>query len=90
MRNPAPTPAKLGQTAVHTTATTAAGLFRLLGVQHASVMRQRVALSEWLESNSATAELRQSLRANGYGLLLPRPERRTRPQVRIAAQGRAS
>ena len=54
--------------------TTAAGLLRLLGIEHEPVLQQRVALAEWLECNTPTAELQLSLRANGYGLLLPRPD----------------
>jgi hypothetical protein len=57
---------------------TASALLRQLGIQHASALHQRGALAEWLESNSATPELKLSLRANGYGIfLLPRPLRRS-------------
>jgi hypothetical protein len=90
MLNAAPklTPAELVQLA--TRPTTAVGLLRLLGMQHDCVMRQRVALSEWLNCNTATAELRLSLRANGYGLLLPRPQQRKFAPVNVAPEARAS
>ncbi|MDT5348395.1 MAG: hypothetical protein QOH91_1682 [Mycobacterium sp.] len=52
---------------------TTAGLLRQLGIQHGSAHQHRVAIAEWLQRNTASAELKLSLRANGYGLLLPRP-----------------
>ena len=55
--------------------TTTGGLLRELGIQHASANQHRVAIAAWLERNTANAELKLSLRANGYGLLLPRPQR---------------
>ncbi|HTQ16516.1 hypothetical protein [Mycobacterium sp.] len=55
--------------------TTTAGLLRQLGVQHRSVNQHRAAIAEWLRHNTASAELKLSLRADGFGLLLPRPHR---------------
>lgn len=52
--------------------TTASRLLRLLKVNGESATRQRLAISAWLLNNTPTAALRCSLRANGYGLLLPR------------------
>ena len=49
---------------------TTSALLRELGIQHASALHQRLALAEWLESNTATPELKLSLRANGYGIFL--------------------
>ena len=70
----------LAQVQSHQPKTTSA-LLRQLGIQHASALYQRRALAEWLESNTATSELKLSLRANGYGIfLLPRPLRRS-PQT---------
>jgi hypothetical protein len=63
---------------------TAAALLRQLGISHISVLHQRAALAEWLQRNTATAELKLSLRANGYGLLLPRPVRRVYPRLQVA------
>ena len=86
MPNSAPklTPAELGQCA--TQPSTVAVLLRLLGMEHASVIHHRAALTEWLERNNPTAELRLSLRANGYGLLLPRPEPRKPAPVQVVAR----
>jgi hypothetical protein len=50
-------------------------LLRLLGVSHDSAQHQQTALAHWLEDNTPTPELKLSLRANGYGILLPRPRR---------------
>jgi hypothetical protein len=51
-------------------------LLRQLGIQHDSALDQRPVLAKWLERNTATPELKLSLRANGYGIfLLPRPLR---------------
>lgn len=58
---------------------TVACLLRQLGIQHACALEQRAVLAQWLKSNTATPELKVSLRANGYGLLLPRPRRRLSP-----------
>jgi hypothetical protein len=55
--------------------TSMARLVRLLGVQRASAQEQQTVLAEWLERNTPTAELKLSMRANGYGVLLPRPRR---------------
>ena len=54
-------------------------LLRLLGVQGASAGRHFVVLAEWLESNTPSAELQLSLRANGYGQVLPHPKRGWNP-----------
>jgi hypothetical protein len=54
---------------------TTAGLLRQLGIAHGSVNQHRAAIAEWLQRNTASAELRLSPRANGYGLLLPRMDR---------------
>ncbi|MCV7079721.1 hypothetical protein [Mycobacterium szulgai] len=51
---------------------TALRLLRLLKVDGESVTRQQSAISGWLLDHTPTAALRCSLRANGYGLLLPR------------------
>jgi len=51
---------------------TALRLLRLLKVDRESVTRQQSAISAWLLDHTPTAALRCSLRANGYGLLLPR------------------
>lgn len=63
---------------------TAAALLRQLGVPHASVMRQRAVLADWLKHNSASSELTLSLRANGYGILLP-PLRHRMPLSPVAS-----
>jgi hypothetical protein len=53
---------------------TTSALLRQLGIQHDSALNQRPVLAKWLARNTATKELKVSLRANGYGLfLLPRP-----------------
>ena len=55
---------------------TTSALLRQLGIQHESALNQRPVLAKWLERNTATPELKLSLRANGYGIfLLPRPLR---------------
>lgn len=64
--------------------TTTPGLLRLLGVQHRCAERHLAAIAAWLERNSATAELRTSLRANGSGRLLP-PPRMPVPRIVTAA-----
>ncbi len=51
--------------------TTTPELLRLLGIQDSSVYHHLAVVGEWLKSNAATAELKLSLRANGYGRLLP-------------------
>jgi len=72
MLNPAPT---LAQLQAHQPNTTSA-LLRELGIQNVSALNQRPVLAKWLERNTATQELKLSLRANGYGIfLLPRPLR---------------
>jgi hypothetical protein len=54
-------------------------LLRLLGVQDASAERHMVVLAEWLLSNTPSADLQLSLRANGYGQVLPHPKRGWNP-----------
>ena len=49
---------------------TAAALLRMLGVQGASVGRQKSPLRAWLATHSPSPALRISLRRNGYGVLL--------------------
>ena len=49
------------------------GLLRLLGKQDASAQEQRAAIANWLNENKPSKQLRVSLRANGFGLLLGRP-----------------
>jgi hypothetical protein len=49
---------------------TASILLRELGMSHACVEKQRVALGTWLMIHEAARPLRISLRENGYGLLL--------------------
>lgn len=56
----------------HAPATTAR-LLRLLGVQHHSARGHHAAIADWLQHNDATAPLKISLRAKGYGRLLPPP-----------------
>lgn len=68
--------------------TTLPALLRLLGLQHASAYQHRPALTRWLEQNTPGPELRVSLRANGYGLLLLsslRPMRSTVSGLRAIA-----
>lgn len=59
--------------------TTTPELLRLLGVQNDSAGRHMVVLAEWLRSNTPSAELQLSLRANGYGQVLPHPKRGWNP-----------
>lgn len=70
--------------------TTTSGLLRLLGAQHACAEHHLAVIAQWLERNIATVELKLSLRANGYGRVLPRP-RRVRvlasPTVAVAKAG---
>jgi hypothetical protein len=63
---------------------TASALLRLLGVPDASALRQRAVLADWLEHNTATPELQLSMRANGYGILLP-PLRHRMPLSAVAS-----
>jgi hypothetical protein len=49
---------------------TVSTLLRELGMSHACVEKQRVALGTWLMIHKAARPLRISLRENGYGLLL--------------------
>jgi hypothetical protein len=51
--------------------TTTPELLRLLGIQDASAYHHLAVMGQWLKSHSASAELQLSLRANGYGRLLP-------------------
>jgi hypothetical protein len=64
---PARTPEKSGQP------TTTAALLRQLGIAHGCISQQRVAIAEWLQHNTVNAELKLSLRSDGFGLMLPRP-----------------
>ncbi|WP_322861200.1 hypothetical protein U8D42_06610 [Mycobacterium europaeum] len=48
---------------------TLSALLRLLGVQNASAYQHRPALAQWFEQNTPSADLRVSLRANGYGVM---------------------
>lgn len=61
--------------------TTVPALLRLLGVPDVPVQFHQAILANWLEHNSPGLELRISLRANGYGLLLPAPRRDKRPPL---------
>jgi hypothetical protein len=54
-------------------------LLRLLKIQDASVRHQVPVLITWLSDNTPCAELRLSLRANGYGHLLPQAKELWRP-----------
>jgi hypothetical protein len=54
-------------------------LLRLLGIQDLSVVHQVPVLIAWLADNIASPELRLSLRANGYGYLLPQATELWRP-----------
>ncbi|HEX3286891.1 MAG TPA: hypothetical protein VHT50_20125 [Mycobacterium sp.] len=45
-------------------------LLRELGISHACVEQQKVALGTWLMIHEAARPLRISLRENGFGLLL--------------------
>jgi hypothetical protein len=59
---------------------TASVLLRELGMSHACVLKQRVALGTWLMIHEASLPLRISLRENGYGLLLKEIDaKRARP-----------
>jgi CRP/FNR family transcriptional regulator, cyclic AMP receptor protein len=49
---------------------TAVGLLRMLGIQHASIERQKPLLRTWLTANRPSKELRISLRRSGYGSVL--------------------
>jgi hypothetical protein len=53
---------------------TVSALLRELGMSHACVEKQRVALGTWLMIHEAHKPLRISLRENGYGLLLKRTD----------------
>ena len=53
-----------------TTPATASALLRTLKVDDCSVKRQRKAIAEWLIGHAADPQLRRSLRANGFGLLV--------------------
>ncbi|OBH92517.1 hypothetical protein [Mycobacterium sp. E2733] len=67
---------------------TLSALLRLLGVQTASAYQHRPALAEWLEHNTPSADLRVSLRANGYGTMFLsslRPMRSTVSALKSAA-----
>jgi hypothetical protein len=64
--------------------TTTPELLRLLGIQHASVQHHLGVLAQWLARNTASAELQLSLRANGYGRLLPPPTHPMRPWLPVA------
>lgn len=61
-----PTTATVGSTQPATLST----LLRELGMSHACVEKQKVALYTWLMIHEAQRPLRISLRENGYGLLL--------------------
>jgi hypothetical protein len=52
---------------------TTAALLRQLGVADGCTSQHRVAIADWLEHNTASIELKLSLRADGFGLMLPRP-----------------
>ncbi|MES3665773.1 hypothetical protein [Mycobacterium intracellulare] len=54
-------------------------LLRYLGIQHATVEEHRRILTRWLQHNTPAPSLRLSLRANGYGLLLPSAPSPLRP-----------
>lgn len=45
-------------------------LLRHLGVADEPVTRQQVVIASWLAEHRPTAQLRLSIRMNGYGLLL--------------------
>jgi len=49
---------------------TVSTLLRELGMSHACVEKQKVALETWLMIHRARRPLRISMRENGYGLLL--------------------
>ena len=48
---------------------TLSALLRLLGVENASAYQHRPVLTRWFEQNTPSADLRVSLRANGYGVM---------------------
>jgi hypothetical protein len=50
--------------------TSATTLLRLLHVQGASIVREKVVLRDWLAHNNPCLALRISLRSNGFGLVL--------------------
>ena len=50
--------------------TSLSALLRELGLQRASVEKQKPALRAWLSTHPANPQLRVSMRCNGYGLLL--------------------
>jgi hypothetical protein len=50
--------------------TTVPALLKELGVQQASVAKQRPVLRAWLATHTPSRPLRVSLCCNGYGLLL--------------------
>jgi hypothetical protein len=54
-------------------------LLRILHVDHEPVARQWRAINVWLTDHTATAALRCSLRANGYGYLLRQPVQEQHP-----------
>jgi hypothetical protein len=56
--------------AVTTEPTTLPALLKELGVQQASVEKQKPVLRAWLATHTANRPLRVSLCCNGYGLLL--------------------
>jgi hypothetical protein len=61
---------------------TVSTLLRQLGMSHACVEKQRVALATWLMIHEPAKPLRLSLRENGYGLLLKEvDEKRTRSSL---------
>lgn len=63
-------------------------LLRQLGLQTTSAYQHRPVLAEWFEQNTPSADLRISLRANGYGMLFLsslRPMRSTVSALRAAA-----
>jgi hypothetical protein len=67
--------------------TTLPALLRLLGIERASAQHHRRVLAQWLELHTPALELRLSLRANGYGWLLPPPEQPRPPLSRQTATG---
>ena len=63
----------VGSTAMPEDATqpaTVCALLRELGMSHACVEKQKVALRTWLMIHEAPRQLRISLRENGFGLIL--------------------
>jgi hypothetical protein len=60
---------------------TVPALLRLLGLPDVPVLSHHEAIADWLERNDPSVALRISLRANGYGLLLPPPTRGMRPPL---------